>query len=216
MGSHRGLQSPNQKTRRGAQCAIHLMCDRCLGRRRSDFQLSHNARTRSRRPHRCGRRQASPRRRVHDARVPRGTLTRLFPRLVRRSRDYELQRTLQQVHPRCVAITSTCSSRHIFKDHYTGTESGRSPGYGVTLLAETVNHYNYCAEMMGVNGALAEELGVACSELLLEEIARGGCIDSIHQPLAVLLMAFSPEDVSKIRTGPLTTTTVGVGGMMGW
>ncbi|CBK20817.2 RNA-3'-phosphate cyclase [Blastocystis hominis] len=99
---------------------------------------------------------------------------------------------------------------HIFKDHYTGTESGRSPGYGVTLLAETVNHYNYCAEMMGVNGALAEELGVACSELLLEEIARGGCIDSIHQPLAVLLMAFSPEDVSKIRTGPLTTTTVGM------
>lgn len=216
MGSHRGLQSPNQKTRRGAQCAIHLMCDRCLGRRRSDFQLSHNARTRSRRPHRCGRRQASPRRRVHDARVPRGTLTRLFPRLVRRSRDYELQRTLQQVHPRCVAISPTCLSRHIFKDHYTGTESGRSPGYGVTLLAETVNHYNYCAEMMGVNGALAEELGVACSELLLEEIARGGCIDSIHQPLAVLLMAFSPEDVSKIRTGPLTTTTVGVGGMMGW
>lgn len=106
---------------------------------------------------------------------------------------------------------SPVTPRHIFKDHYTGNDSGRSPGYGVTLLAETVNHYNYCAEMMGVNGSLAEELGVACSELLLEEIARGGCIDSIHQPLAVLLMAFSPEDVSKIRTGPLTTTTVGVG-----
>ena len=104
-----------------------------------------------------------------------------------------------------------CHIRHISKDHYVGAESGRSPGYGITLLAETVNHYNYCAEMMGVNGSLAEELGTACSELLLEEIARGGCIDSIHQPLAVLLMAFSPEDVSKIRTGPLTTTTVGVG-----
>ena len=99
---------------------------------------------------------------------------------------------------------------HIFTDHYTGDEAGKSPGYGVTLLAETTEHYNYCAEMMGEQGQLPEDLGTACSELLLEEIARGGCIDSIHQPLAVLLMAFSPEDVSKIRTGPLTTTTVGV------
>ena len=64
--------------------------------------------------------------------------------------------------------------------------------------------------MMGIQGQLPEDLGIACSELLLEEISRGGCIDSIHQPLAVLLMAFSPEDVSKISTGPLTTTTVGV------
>lgn len=102
------------------------------------------------------------------------------------------------------------SSSHIFTDHYTGEESGKSAGYGVTLLAETTEHYNYCAEMMGIEGQLPEDLGMACSELLLEEIARGGCVDSIHQPLAVLLMAFSPEDVSKISTGPLTTTTVGV------
>lgn len=104
---------------------------------------------------------------------------------------------------------------HIFTDHYTGEESGRSPGYGVTLLAETTEHYNYCAEMMGIQGQLPEDLGVACSELLLEEISRGGCIDSIHQPLAILLMAFSPEDVSKITTGPLTTTTVGVSNWIG-
>lgn len=210
MGSYRRLRPPDQETGRRAECGFFIIV-RCLGRRRSDFQLSDDARIGSRRSHRGGRRQARPRRGVHDARVSRGTQTGWFPRVVRRSRDYELQRPLQQVHPRCVGISSSCASRHIFKDHYTGSESGRSPGYGVTLLAETVYHYNYCAEMMGVNGALAEELGVACSELLLEEIARGGCIDSIHQPLAVLLMAFSPEDVSKIRTGPLTTTTVGVG-----
>lgn len=53
--------------------------------------------------------------------------------------------------------------------------------------------------MMGIEGQLPEDLGMACSELLLEEIARGGCIDSIHQPLAILLMAFSLEDVSKIQ-----------------
>ena len=80
----------------------------------------------------------------------------------------------------------------------------------MTLLAETTEHFNYAAEMMGIEGQLPEDLGVACSELLLEEIARGGCADSMHQPLAILLMAFSPEDVSKIRTGPLTTTSVAV------
>ena len=80
----------------------------------------------------------------------------------------------------------------------------------MTLLAETTEHFNYAAEMMVIEGQLPEDLGVACSELLLEEIARGGCVDSIHQPLAILLMAFSPEDVSKIRTGPLTTTSVAV------
>lgn len=111
----------------------------------------------------------------------------------------------------CIPYLSSHSfSSHIFTDHYTGEESGKSPGYGVTLLAETTEHYNYCADMMGIQGQLPEDLGIACSELLLEEISRGGCIDSIHQPLAILLMAFSPEDVSKISTGPLTTTTVGV------
>ena len=112
--------------------------------------------------------------------------------------------------PDVQAHQSWFTHSHIFTDHYTGEESGRSPGYGVTLLAETTEHYNYAAEMMGIEGQLPEDLGMACSELLLEEIARGGCIDSIHQPLAILLMAFSPEDVSKIRTGPLTTTSVKV------
>ena len=35
-------------------------------------------------------------------------------------------------------------------------------------------------------------------------------MDSIHQPLTLLLMAFSPEDVSRVLTGPLTTTSVGL------
>ena len=67
---------------------------------------------------------------------------------------------------------------HIYSDQYTGEEAGKSPGFGVTLLAETTEHYNYCAEMMFAEGQLPEDLGTACSELLLEEIARGGCMDS--------------------------------------
>ena len=102
------------------------------------------------------------------------------------------------------------TNRAISNDHYSGESSGKSPGYGVTLLAVTTEGFNYSAEMMRVEYQTAEELGTACSELLLEEIARGGCIDSIHQPLAILLLAFSQAAVSKIRTGPLTVTAVKV------
>ena len=112
--------------------------------------------------------------------------------------------------PTCRPSGAPLTRSHIFGDHYTGEEAGKSPGFGVTLLAETTEHYNYCAEMMFSEGQLPEDLGTACSELLLEEIARGGCVDSIHQPLTLLLMAFSPEDVSRVLTGPLTPTSVGL------
>ena len=41
-------------------------------------------------------------------------------------------------------------------------------------------------------------------EAMLEEVWDGGCVDSTHQPLALLLMAVGPEDVARIRTGRLT------------
>ncbi len=37
---------------------------------------------------------------------------------------------------------------------------------------------------------------------------QGGCIDTAHQSLALLLMALTPEDVSRIRTGPLSPHTI--------
>ena len=43
---------------------------------------------------------------------------------------------------------------------------------------------------------------------LCEEIARGGCVDATHQSLMFTMMVLSPEDVTKIRTGPLTRYSI--------
>ena len=51
---------------------------------------------------------------------------------------------------------------------------------------------------------LPEDLGKNVAQSLLEEIYRGGCVDSCAQSLAFTLMALGPPDVSKILTGPLT------------
>ena len=44
--------------------------------------------------------------------------------------------------------------------------------------------------------------------MLLEEIRRGGCIDTASQSLAFLWMALSPEDVSRIRIGTLSQYSI--------
>ena len=43
---------------------------------------------------------------------------------------------------------------------------------------------------------------------LLEEVYRGGCVDSTCQSLAALMMALGPSDVSRCVTGPLSPYTV--------
>jgi RNA 3'-terminal phosphate cyclase-like protein len=53
-----------------------------------------------------------------------------------------------------------------------------------------------------------EELGREGAARLLEEIYRGGCVDSASQSLAALLMALGPPDVSKVLAGPLSPYTV--------
>jgi RNA 3'-terminal phosphate cyclase-like protein len=50
-------------------------------------------------------------------------------------------------------------------------------------------------------------VGLAASAALLEQIRDGGTVDATHQPLMLLLMALCPEDVSRVRTGPLTSHT---------
>ncbi|KAK8794720.1 hypothetical protein WA158_001701 [Blastocystis sp. Blastoise] len=97
---------------------------------------------------------------------------------------------------------------HIFTDHYTGAKAGNSPGYGCTLIGETTTDYEYTTELMAGIGMLPEDLGKQVAHLLLEEIHRGGCIDSLHQGLHLILFAFSPRDVSKIRFGEITDNSI--------
>lgn len=70
----------------------------------------------------------------------------------------------------------------------------------------------FCAEAMSKTSGdaetkLPEDVGREAAWRLLEEIYRGGCVDTLSQPLVLLYMALSPKDVSKVVLGPLAPYT---------
>lgn len=101
----------------------------------------------------------------------------------------------------------------IYTDHCKGAQSGRSPGFGISLVAESTTGSILSIQTAsspqgeGVS-VIPEDLGKEAAEMLLEEIYRGGCVDSRHQSLALLYMILGHRDVSKILTGPLTPYTI--------
>ncbi|URD93435.1 RNA 3'-terminal phosphate cyclase-like [Musa troglodytarum] len=110
---------------------------------------------------------------------------------------------------------------HIFTDHRSGPAGGRSPGYGLSLVAETTSGCLISTDV-AVNYPKADEtdvmedseekpdmlppedVGVQAASTLLGEIEQGGVVDSTHQGLLFLLCALCPPDVSKVRVGMLT------------
>jgi len=76
---------------------------------------------------------------------------------------------------------------------------------GVVLAAET------CLDPQLQHAgkiSLPEALGIRGASLLLEEIRKGGCVDTGVQSTALLLMCLCPEDVSRIRLGTLSQYTI--------
>lgn len=102
----------------------------------------------------------------------------------------------------------------ITSDSNKGRGSGKSPGFGITLVAETTSGVCFTAEMCSQPKgseeppSVAEDLGKEAAHLLLEEIYRGGCVDSISQSLACVLMVTSPQDISKVLVGSLSPYSV--------
>ncbi|XP_060574958.1 RNA 3'-terminal phosphate cyclase-like protein [Ruditapes philippinarum] len=103
---------------------------------------------------------------------------------------------------------------YIYTDHMKGAQSGKSPGFGLTLVAETTDGAFYAAEMVsnpkGSNQGptVPEDLGKEAAKYLLQEIYRGGCVDSISQSVAALMMVLGQQDVSKLQTGQLTDYSI--------
>lgn len=102
---------------------------------------------------------------------------------------------------------------HIHTDHFKGADGGNSAGYSLSLVAESTTGALISIDRTAVTnkngmGELPEDVGREGSLLLLEEINRGGVVDSSHQCLMIQLMVMTPEDVSKIRLGPLTTNAI--------
>ncbi|CAI9109625.1 OLC1v1009476C1 [Oldenlandia corymbosa var. corymbosa] len=109
---------------------------------------------------------------------------------------------------------------HIFTDHKAGPLDKISPGYGISLVAETTSGcfisadtavcYARGQDESGVDDdekkylIPAEEVGEQIAGDLFAEIEQGGVVDSNHQGLLFLLCALCPQDVSKVRVGKLS------------
>ncbi|XP_052264676.1 RNA 3'-terminal phosphate cyclase-like protein isoform X2 [Dreissena polymorpha] len=109
------------------------------------------------------------------------------------------------------SVLNTClPDIYIYTDHMKGPQSGKSPGFGLTLVAETTEGGFYAAEMASnpkgsdKGPTVPEDLGKQAAVYLLEEIFKGGCVDSVSQGLTTLLMVLGQQDVSKVQTGQLT------------
>jgi RNA 3'-terminal phosphate cyclase-like protein len=83
----------------------------------------------------------------------------------------------------------------------------RSPGFALSLVAESTSDVLISAEKAAEKGQTPEDVGVIASKMLLNEIRKGGCVDSPSQWLNLLLMVLAPEDVGKIRIGKMTAFT---------
>ncbi|EFJ17337.1 hypothetical protein SELMODRAFT_114666, partial [Selaginella moellendorffii] len=67
---------------------------------------------------------------------------------------------------------------YIFTDHYTGSDSGKSPGYGISLVAEMTTGCILSSECVATHSGaselqLPEDLGMQAAMSLLQEIKVG-------------------------------------------
>ena len=102
---------------------------------------------------------------------------------------------------------------YIYTDHRKGPQSGKSPGFGICLFAETTNGHVLAAETFPVKDGdtkslVPEDIGKLAANTLLEEICSGGCVDSCSQYLAVLYLALGDQNVGKMLVGSLTPYTI--------
>ncbi|CAB9524550.1 Probable RNA 3'-terminal phosphate cyclase-like protein [Seminavis robusta] len=89
------------------------------------------------------------------------------------------------------------------------TKCGPSPALSMVLSAQSTNGMVLTAETcFRKQQELPEDVGKRAAAMLLEEVRRGGVVDTTCQSTALLLMCVTPEDVSRIRLGTLTQYTV--------
>lgn len=93
------------------------------------------------------------------------------------------------------------SDIHIYTDARRGDECGLSPGFGLSLVAETSEGNIYSSELVGGAGSTPEEVGAMCAKMLLDEIDGGGCVDRWGARLVVLGMLLGSEDMGRVRIG---------------
>jgi len=93
------------------------------------------------------------------------------------------------------------------------SSTATGPSLSLILTAESTTGVLLSTEC-GLNPSqargkeLPEDVGVKGATMLLEEVKRGGCVDTSSQSLVLLWMCLGPEDVARIRMGTLSQYTI--------
>lgn len=89
-----------------------------------------------------------------------------------------------------------------------------SPGMKIVMTSISTTGAVLCAEtcLLDLNMRKeinsSENVGLRGAAMLLEEVHKGGCVDSRAQSLAFLFMCLTPQDVSTIRVGKLSQYSI--------
>ncbi|KAK9248601.1 RNA 3'-terminal phosphate cyclase/enolpyruvate transferase [Lipomyces tetrasporus] len=98
-------------------------------------------------------------------------------------------------------LSATGCETFVYSDVARGEESGKSPGFGVSLVAETRSGWCYTAESIGGPGETPEDVGERAARALLEEIAFGGMVCRCQVKSLIVLMVVGKEDIGKVLVG---------------
>ncbi|KAG5730924.1 putative RNA 3'-terminal phosphate cyclase-like protein [Termitomyces sp. T112] len=97
---------------------------------------------------------------------------------------------------------------YLYSDVYKGNESGKSPGYALSLLAESTTSVIHCSEAISKPGIAPEDVGLEAARALMSEVNLGGCVDRKHQILVLLMMVLGSEDVGRCCMSEPTPRTI--------
>lgn len=87
----------------------------------------------------------------------------------------------------------------ITTDVWRGANSGKSPGFGLTLFTESKKTpLRYCLDDMGGPGETPEDIGERVALNMLELIADSGCMGRNQLELAFVYMVIGKEDIGRL------------------
>lgn len=88
---------------------------------------------------------------------------------------------------------------NITADVWRGENSGKSPGFGITLVAELKTGWRVLTEGVGEAGKLPEDLAERTAYELLAELSSSATIGRNQIPLALVYMTIGKEDVGRLK-----------------
>nr|XP_007160174.1 hypothetical protein PHAVU_002G299100g [Phaseolus vulgaris]ESW32168.1 hypothetical protein PHAVU_002G299100g [Phaseolus vulgaris] len=100
-------------------------------------------------------------------------------------------------------INPLVSDVHIFSDHRSGPQAGNSPGFGISLVAETTSGCFIFANT-AVFHARDDDTSSLADDAKRDLMPPAWGLPMLYLGLLFLLCALCPQDVSKVRVGKLS------------